>query len=213
MYGQQTAPPHRGANPSRWHFGFLLTEARLVWAKSDKPRPTLFSLPLINVTSRPRLPYSGWNGLFSLGSVVALTTPFLFMTPEARAQLVDIAEEIISDMVLNEPLIPFHREDLRHYFSRNWTKRVTGTESIPDAVQLSLAQEAATRMSSRFPSAQIVASNFPNSATFWGVMIVPQPGREWVDVLGEFLGPSVAATSLGTLDAASGYSGRNSAPS
>ena len=61
------------------------------------PRPCIHPAP--TPPKSDRLHSSGWNGFFSLGSVVALTTPFFFMTPEARAQLVDIAEETWATMI------------------------------------------------------------------------------------------------------------------
>lgn len=108
------------------------------------------------------------------------------MTPEARAELVLVAEERICDVVRNEPLIAFHREDLSQHFDKTWGKSVIGKDQyLADADQRAIVQEAADRLNQRYPSMRATPKSFSNSDSFWGVEVSPCPECEWSDVLRE----------------------------
>ena len=113
------------------------------------------------------------------------------MTPEARAELVLVAEERICDVVRNEPLIAFHREDLSQHFDKTWGKRVIGKDQyLADADQRAIVQEAADRLNQRYPSMRATPRSFSNSNSFWGVDVSPSPECEWSDVLRELHSPT-----------------------
>jgi hypothetical protein len=111
------------------------------------------------------------------------------MKPETRAELVNLASELIVDTVRDEPLIAFHRREIGHPFPDRWGKGDPAEAALTLAEAFSVVQEASELVQSRYPSMQVEVKSVENNY-FWGVDVSPRPGRDWVDVLGDIHGSS-----------------------
>ncbi len=113
------------------------------------------------------------------------------MSPEKRAELVGVAEEMLLDVLRDEPLIPFHKEHLGQCVHRGWAKSKAEDEALGEADDRAIFEEACERVNARLPSVEAKPHTFMNSDDFWGVHLTLRPDREWVDVLRELYGPEV----------------------